>query len=94
MRRLAEGGSRSFQVALYGFYERVPATHHAPRDPNRVFDRCHGLAEIVERGAFPPAEQLRVHPPHPERDFMILSENTSCHGHRFAHQCLGFFEAL
>ena len=27
------------------------ATEHAPRDPFRVLERLHGLAEVVERGA-------------------------------------------
>ena len=27
------------------------ATEHAPRDPVRVLERCHCLADIVERGA-------------------------------------------
>ena len=31
--------------------ERVRAAEHAPRDPSRVLERRHGLAEIVERGA-------------------------------------------
>ena len=32
-------------------HERVRATEHASRDPFRVLERRHGLAEIVERGA-------------------------------------------
>tara|TARA_B100000459_G_scaffold90320_1_gene50927 strand:- start:416 stop:565 length:150 start_codon:yes stop_codon:yes gene_type:complete len=46
-----EGFSRSFQGALNPFCERVRAAEHASRDPFRVFERRHGLAEIVERGA-------------------------------------------
>ena len=30
--------------------EWMRATHHAPRDPFRVLERRHGLAEIVEDG--------------------------------------------
>ena len=26
-------------------------TEHAPRDPGQILERCHGLAEMVERGA-------------------------------------------
>ena len=39
------------QIILNPFCERVRATHHAPRNPLGVLERCHGLAEIVERGA-------------------------------------------
>ena len=34
------------------------ATQHAPRDPIRVLERRHGLAEIVERGIVVPAERF------------------------------------
>ena len=41
--------------------ERVRAAEHAPRDPCRLLERRHGLAEIVERGAgVLVAERLRV----------------------------------
>ena len=32
-------------------HERVRATEHASRDPFRVIERRHGLAEVVDRGA-------------------------------------------
>ena len=73
---------------------RMRAAEHAPRGPCRFFERRHGLAEIVERGAGVHVERLRVTPPHPEREIMTLSENASRHGYRFAQQRLGFFEAL
>ena len=69
-------------------------TKHPSRDPFRLLERGHGLAEMVERRAVVPAARLRVTPPHPERDIVTLSENTACYAHRFAQQCLGFFEAL
>ena len=34
-------------------------TQHAARDPFRVLERRHGLAEIVERGAVGIAERMR-----------------------------------
>ena len=51
-RRLAgaERGSRGSQVVLDPSCERVRASKHAFRNPCGVLERCHGLAEIVERG--------------------------------------------
>ena len=43
----AERGSRVLQVVLYVRGERVRATKHAPRNPFRLLERRHGLAEIV-----------------------------------------------
>ena len=86
MRRLAEGGSRFFQFALYGSYERVPATEHASCDAFRFLKRRHGLAEIVERGASGIHERDRIIPSHPERVIMRRPENASRHRQRFAHQ--------
>ena len=48
---LAEGCSRGSQVVLNVYCERVRATEHLPRDPFRVLERRHGLAEMVERRA-------------------------------------------
>ena len=95
-RRLAgaERGSRVSQGSLDRLCGRVRTAEHAPRGPFRLLERRHGLAEIVERRAGVPVERLRVNSPHPEREFMTLAENASGHGHRLAHQCLGFFEAL
>ena len=45
-----ERGSRVLQIVLNAFCERVGAAEHAPRDPIRLLERRHGLAEIVERG--------------------------------------------
>ena len=90
----AEGGLRVLQRILNPHCGRVRATEHAPRDPCRVFERRHGLAEIVERRAGVLVARLRVIPPHLECESIIISMNTSRHGHRFAHQCPGFFEAL
>ena len=48
------------QLALKKHYERMRAAEHAPRDPFRVLESRHCLAEIVERGAVVLAERLRV----------------------------------
>jgi hypothetical protein len=48
----AERGSCISQVCLNRPCERMRATEHAPRGLFRVLERRHGLAEIVERGAF------------------------------------------
>ena len=85
---------RGRQAVLNIHRERMRVAEHAPRGPFRVLERRHGLAEIVERGTVVLVERPRVNPPHPERDLMTLSENASRHGHHFAQQCLGFFEAL
>ena len=85
-------GSRVLQGHLYPRCERVCAAKHAPRDPFYFLERRHGLALIAERGAVVPVERLRVNPPHPERGVIMLSENASRHGHRFAQQRLDFFE--
>tara|TARA_B100001769_G_scaffold255634_1_gene232293 strand:+ start:194 stop:466 length:273 start_codon:yes stop_codon:yes gene_type:complete len=71
-------------------YERVRATEHAPRGPFRVLERRHGLAAIVERGGGVLVERPRVIEAHPEREMMILSEDASRYGQRFAqhrHYC-------
>ncbi len=57
-RRLAERGSRFLQCFLNFFGERVRTTEHAPRDPSCVFERRHGLAQILERGAAVFVERL------------------------------------
>ena len=70
------------------------AAEHSPCSPRRLLVRRHGFAEVVERGVGVPAERRRVNRSHPERDVITLSENASRHGHEFAQQRLGFFEAL
>ena len=90
----AERGSRVSQCVLNALCGRVRATEHAPRDPYRILERRHGLAEIVERGTGVLVERLCVTPPYLERDPIALSENASRHGHRFEQQRPGFFEAL
>ena len=88
----AERSSRVCQGTLNPLSGRVRASHHAPRDPLRVLERCHGLAAIVERGTGTFVERQRVNPLHPERDELTLSENASRHESSFAQQCLAFFE--
>ena len=68
-----ECGSNSSQGDLHFLCERVRATKHAPRDPFHVFDRCHCLAEIVERGAGVLAERYSVTPPRPERGVITMA---------------------
>ena len=82
----AEHDSRVSQTALHAFCERVRATEHAPRGLFQIFERRNGLAEIVERGAGVIIERLRVISPHPEHKVIMLLENASRHGNRFAHQ--------
>ena len=47
----AEHGSRVPQRELNPLSGRVRPTENAPREPFNFFERRHGLAEIVERGA-------------------------------------------
>jgi hypothetical protein len=72
---------------------RVRAAKDAPRNPFRVLERRHALAEIVVRGGGVSEEHLRVTPPQFERDFMTLPENASRHRYHLAIQRLGFFDA-
>ena len=72
--------------------EWMRSAKHSPRDPYRVFERRHGLAEIVERRTVFHVERLGANPPQPERD-LVISECALRHGQRFAQQCFGFFEA-
>ena len=81
------------QVSLNNLRERVRAAEHAPRGPFCFLERRRGLADIVERGSGDFAARHRAHPPHPEREFVTLSENASRHGYRFSKKCFGFFEA-
>ena len=90
----AEDCSRVSQGTLNPHCIRVCAAQHLPRGPFRVSESLHGLAEIVERGNGVQVERPRVSPRHRKQEIMILSENTSGHGDRLAHECLGFFEAL
>ena len=46
----AERGSRFLQGPLMCSCGRVRAAEDAPRDPFRLLERRHGLAQIVERG--------------------------------------------
>ena len=62
-RSTEERGSRSSQFALKPCCERMRATEHAPRDPFRVLERRHCLAEIVERGSIVHVERVRQHLP-------------------------------
>ena len=75
-----ECGSRLSQMSLNLTRERMCAAVHAPRGPSRLFERRHGLAEIIERGGLVHVERPRVSPPHPEREIITLAENASRHG--------------
>ena len=50
----AERGLRESQASLNPLCDRVRATQHAPRDPCRLLERRHGLADIVECGVVRP----------------------------------------
>ena len=90
----AERDSRVMQAYLNPRCGRGCGTEHAPRDPFRVLERRHGLAEIAERGAGVLVERPRVNFPHRERDLMSLSQNASRNGYHFAQQRLSFCVAL
>ena len=51
---------RVLQIAFKPSCERVRSTEHAPRDRFYLLERRHGLADIVERGAFVIVERRRV----------------------------------
>ena len=85
---------RLSQATLNSHRERMRAAEYAPRDPTRVHERRHGLAEIVGRGAIGFVERLGVILPHLEREVVVITENASRRGQRFEKQGLGFFEAL
>ena len=68
------------QASLIHSYEGVRWTEHAPRNPCRILERRHGLAEIIKRGAVVVVERYCVTPPHPERELIIICENASRHG--------------
>ena len=83
----AERGSRVSQLALSPCCPRVRATENAPRVVRwSVLERRHSLVEIVQRGVGVFVERPCVITPHCERAIIILSENASCHGHRFANK--------
>ena len=69
-------------------------TEHAPRDPFRVLERCHGLAEIVECGAVVSVERLRAFLLQQERKIMAFSENALRRGYHFTQQRPRFFEEV
>ena len=90
----AERGTRISQMRLNVHCDRMRAPKDAIRDPSNFLERRHGLAEIVERGAGVFVERQPVSPPDLERESILISENASRSGRHFAHQCLGFVEAL
>ena len=72
-----ERGSRFLQFARSPFCERVRATKHAPRDPFRVLERRHGLAEIVKRGAGVEVERSRITEPVSSAHFSTATATAS-----------------
>ena len=76
----AEDGSCVLQCALNHRCERVCATEHAPRNPFRLLECRHGLADIVQRGGGVLVERRRVIPPYPERNIIRIAENAPRHG--------------
>ena len=73
---------------------RVRASERAPRNSQRILERRHRLAEIVERGGGVAVERLRVTPPHLERGLITLTKNASRHGRQLAQEFTGFSVAL
>ena len=55
-----EHESRALQIALNCRRRGVRTTEHASRGPRHVFERGHGLADIVERGDVVLAERISV----------------------------------
>ena len=94
-RRLAgaERGLCLSQLFLDPFCGWVRATEDSPRGLSQIIERRRALTAIVECGAGVCEEHLRVNPPNLERELITLSKNASRHGHRFAQQRPGFFEA-
>ena len=90
----AERGSRFLQGPLMCSCGRVRAAEDAPRDPFRLLERRHSLAQIVERGIVVLVERLRITPTHQEREVMVISKDASRHWHCFEQQRLNFCVAL
>ena len=78
--------SQPSQVSLNSLCERVRVTKNAPGSAFGILERCHGLAEIVERGAVVFIEHRRVMQPHFERGVITLTENASRDGYCFAQK--------
>ena len=70
---------RASQADFSMAYSWMRAAEHASRGSCHVLERLHGLADIVERGAFGSTEHLPVNLPHHERDLMTLSEDAPRH---------------
>ena len=81
-------------MAHNAHYDRMCAAKNAARGSFRVLESIHGLEEVVVRRAGVVVERPRVGPSQFECDIMTLAKNASRDGYRFAHQRLGFFEAL
>ena len=47
----------------------------------------------MHRGCAPPSTRLCINHFRLKREHILISKNTSRHGHHFAHQCLCFLEA-
>ena len=80
-RRLA-GAERLLRVSqeiLNHRRDRVRAAEHTSRDPCRVLERRHCLAEIVERGSIVVVERSRVIQSHLERESIINTKNAPRH---------------
>ena len=83
---VAERGSRASQGELYRYCQRIRAPENALRNSFRLLKYRHGFAEIVERGVGVFVERPRVILPHHERELIIVPDNASRHGNRFAIQ--------
>ena len=88
------GGAGACYMVFNIHCGRMCFSEHAPRDPSRVLERRHGLADIVERGTGVTADRPRVSFPHAKRDYIMISENASRHGQQFVQKLFNFSEAL
>ena len=68
-----ECSSRRLQILLNPDCDRVRGTKHATTYPFRVFERRHGLADIVERGAVVFGERDRRNPSTPKPTLQTAS---------------------
>jgi hypothetical protein len=85
----AERCSCFSQFVINPFRDGVRAPEHAPCNRINVLERCHRLAQIVERGAGVFVERPRVSPSQPERIFITIAENAPRRGNCLANEAYG-----
>ena len=72
----------------------MPWSEYAPRAPLDVLEDFYRFGDVALGGIVISVKALCINIPEIESQIMFHSKRASRHGHRFAHQCLGFFEAL